>query len=94
MRRIKFKSGRQREFLKNVIIESAAPSLRALSQFGFDVAYSTLKNYFNESRHLPEDFFIDLCYLSKINKDSLDIEYLEGNFGQIAGGKKSIRHPK
>lgn len=94
MRRVKFKSGEQRNFLKRVILESGAPSLRSLNQFGFEIPYSTLKNYFNESRQMPEDFFNDLCYLSKISKDSLDIEYLEGNFGQVLGGKKSARPSK
>jgi len=90
MRRVKFKSGRQRAFLKKVISESGAPSLRSLNQFGFDIPYSTLKNYFNESRNLPENFFNDLCYLSKINKNELNVEYLSGNFGQIKGGKKKV----
>lgn len=91
MRRVKFKAGEQRAFLKRVILESGAPSLRSLNQFGFSVPYSTLKNYFNESRKLPEDFFIDLCYLSKINKNTLNVEYLEDNFGQVLGGRKSKR---
>ena len=94
MRRVKFKKGKQREFLANVISESGAPSLRSLNQFGFDIPYSTLKNYFNESRHLPEDFFNDLCYLSKAKKDNLDILYLDSNFGQSIGGKKSSKTAK
>lgn len=94
MRRVKFKKGKQREFLQKVILESGAPSLRSLNQFGFDIPYSTLKNYFNESRNLPEAFFVDLCYLSKINKNDFNIEYLNSNFGQVAGGKVSSKLSK
>ena len=57
MRRIKFKAGWQRKFLDLCILRLNAPSLRSLLQFGFDVRYSTLKNYYNESRLIPEDFF-------------------------------------
>lgn len=87
MRRVKFNVGEQRKFLERVISESGAPSLRALNQFGFDVSYSTLKNYFNEERTLPEDFFIDLCKLIKVDPDIFHVEFLSENWGQIKGGK-------
>jgi hypothetical protein len=89
MRRVKFKGGEQRKFISMVIRESGAPSLRALNQFGFDVPYSTLKNYFNESRSLPEEFFYDLCELIRVDLGELDVEYLDENYGQIKGGKIS-----
>lgn len=87
MRRVKFNVGEQRKFLERVISESGAPSLRALNQFGFDVSYSTLKNYFNEERTLPEDFFIDLCKLIKVDSDIFHVEFLEENWGQVKGGR-------
>lgn len=87
MRRVKFKEGEQREFLKKVVLESGAPSLRALNQFGFDVPYSTWKNYFNELRSLPEELFRDLCELIRVDIDEFDVEFLDENWGQIKGGK-------
>jgi hypothetical protein len=91
MVRIKFKRGEQRKFLKNVLEKTHCPSLRSFLQFGFDIPYSTLKNYYNESRTLPKNFFEDLCYLSKINVKSLDIDYFDENWGKVYGGKKSRR---
>ncbi len=87
MKRIKFNSGEQRLFLKKVLEELNCPSLRALNQFGFEIPYSTLKNYFVESRVIPENFFNDLCYLAKIEKKKLNFKILEENWGQIIGGK-------
>ncbi|MBS3084968.1 hypothetical protein J4411_03590 [Candidatus Pacearchaeota archaeon] len=91
MSRIKFKKGRQRGFLMEVLRKMDCPSLRALNQFGFEIPYSTLKNYFGESRTLPEKFFNDLCYLSKLNKNNLNFEIIHENWGKIKGGKKSRR---
>lgn len=89
MKRVKFEKGFQRKFLNQVIESLNSPSLRAINQFGFSIPYSTLKNYSSEKRNLPEDFFKDLCFLAKIDPTILEIEYLEENFGQILGGKKS-----
>jgi len=99
MNRIKFRKGPQgddplnegpqRKFLKRVLEELNCPSLRALNQFGFDIPYSTLKNYFSEERLIPEDFFKDLCYLAKINLRELKVKILEENWGQVLGGKSS-----
>jgi len=91
MHRIKFPKGQQRNFLKKVLIELNCPSLRALNQFGFEVNYSTLKNYFNEDRSLPEEFFKNLCYIAKINPRKLKIKILDGNWGQSKGGRNSSR---
>jgi len=88
MKRVKFRKGDQRRFLKLVLEKLNCPSLKALNQFGFEVSYSTLKNYFSESRTLPKDFFKDLCYLSKVNLKKFHFEYLNENWGQIKGGMK------
>jgi len=61
--------------------------LRGLLQFGFDVPYSTLKNYYNESRLLPEDLFDDLCDVARIDKAELEFEEVEENWGKVKGGK-------
>ncbi len=90
--RVKFnRKGQQKKFFQKVFINLNCPSLIAFLQYGLDVPYSTLKNYFSESRLIPENFFKDLCYLSKINLESLDIVYLDENWGQVKGGKKSKR---
>jgi hypothetical protein len=85
--RIKFKKGKQREFLKIVLERINSPSLRLLNQFGFNINYQTLKSYYNENRTLPKDFFEQLCILGKIDKNKLDYLEIEENWGQIKGGK-------
>ena len=86
MKRIKFKKGEQRKFLKKVLEELNCPSSRALNQFGFDIPYSTLKNYFIELRVMPKNFFDDLCYLSKVDERDFEFEVLDENWGQVLGG--------
>ena len=85
--RIRFELGEQRKFLDLVVERLNAPSVRGILQFGFDVPYSTLKNYYNESRLLPEDLFDDLCEISRINKGDLEFEEVDENWGKIKGGK-------
>ena len=91
MKRIKFAEGGQRKFLDLCILRLSSPSLRGLLQFGFDVKYSTLKNYYNCLRFIPEDFFKDLLEITGIDPSGLDFEYVKGNWGQVIGGKKSKR---
>lgn len=86
--RVIFKKGKQRKFLKDVLKKVNCPSLRSFDQFGLDVPYSTLKNYYNESRTLPVGLFRNLLYLSKINEKDLCVEYLGDNWGQVKGGRK------
>lgn len=86
--RVKFQKGKQRIFLIEVLRKLDCPSLRSLNQFGFEIPYSTLKNYFNESRTLPESFFKDLCYLSKMDVDKKFFELLGENWGQEKGGRR------
>ena len=85
--RIKFARGGQRKFLDLVIERLNAPSLRGILQFGFDVPYSTLKNYYNESRLLAEDFFDDLCDVANIDKAELEFELVDKNWGKVKGGR-------
>ncbi|MFH1237929.1 MAG: hypothetical protein ABIH79_02210 [archaeon] len=87
MKRIKFKAEGQRRFLDLIIERLNAPSLRGLLQFGFNIPYSTLKNYYNESRSLPENLFRDLCDVANVDERELRFEFVEGNLGQIRGGK-------
>ena len=86
--RVKFLRGKQREFIKKVMVSSRCPSLRALKQFGFNINYSTLKSYYNENRTLPKSLFLDLCYLAGINPASLKINIIDENWGQKKGGRR------
>ena len=85
--RIKFKRGGQRKFLDLVVEKLNSPSVRGILQFGFNVPYSTFKNYYNESRLLPSDLFDDLCEISRIDKKSLKFEEVSDNWGKVKGGK-------
>jgi hypothetical protein len=91
MSRIKFKKGKQREFIEKVLEKINCPSLRELINRGIDVNYSTLKNYFNEDRLIPEILFNELIEISGFNKKDFYFEIIEENWGQISGGKKSKR---
>ncbi len=91
MRRVRFGKGEQRKFLELVIGKLNSPSLRGILQFGFGVPYSTLKNYYNESRLLPEDFFRDLCGVAKVDFGELKFEFVDENWGQVRGGKVGKR---
>ena len=85
--RIKFTKGKQREFLDKCIKNLNCISLKGLLQFGLNTNYTNLKNYYIERRLLPKLLFGDLLYLSKINSVSLKIKYIDGNWGQVKGGK-------
>ena len=67
------------------------PSLRELINRGFDIPYSTLRNYFSEQRNLPETFFYNLLEISKLDKRKINFEVLDENFGRVKGGKISKR---
>ena len=90
--RIRFLKKRgQRKFLDLVVERLNSPSVRGILQFGFDVPYSTLKNYYNESRLLSSELFDDLCEVAWIDKGSLDFEEVGENWGKVKGGKISRR---
>jgi hypothetical protein len=89
--RIRFNRGGQRRFLDLVVEKLRSPSVRGILQFGFEVPYSTLKNYYNESRLLPREFFDDLCDIAKIDKSGLDFEEVGENWGKVKGGNLSKR---
>ena len=76
--------------MQEVIEKINCPSLRELGN-RLSINYSTLKNYFIEERYLSESLFNDLCLISKLDKSKMNIEYLDSNWGQIKGGRKSKR---
>ena len=90
--RIKFKKRKQREFFNLVLEKSNCPSVRELIKRGFDVSYSSLKNYYSERRLISEEFFDNLCRFAGLNKNNFDYEILNETFGQIRGGKKSRKN--
>jgi hypothetical protein len=88
--RIKFnKRGQQRKFMQEVIERINCPSLRELINRGIEVNYSTLKNYFNEDRLMPENIFNQLIEISGMNENNFNYGVLNGNWGQVKGGKIS-----
>jgi hypothetical protein len=88
--RIKFMSGKQREFFDLILEKSNCPSLRELSN-RVNINYSTVKNYYIERRLLGKELFNNLCILAGLNKNNINYKSVEDNFGQIKGGKKSRR---
>jgi hypothetical protein len=88
--RVLFINGGQRKFIKTVKEKLEVSSIRGLLQFGFEVPYSTLKNYYNEINLLPKSFFLDLCHISKLDPRKLNIKYLKNNWGQVIGGKRGM----
>ncbi len=82
-----FKKGKQREFLNLAIARLNCVSLRGLLQYGFDIKYSSLKNYYIERRLIPRNFFEALCHIAKINPKHLNFKFINGNWGQIKGGR-------
>lgn len=89
--RVKFNKGKQREFLKKVLEKTNCPSLRELINRGIDVNYSTLKNYFNEERLIPEEFFKELIIFSGLSEKDFQFELIKENWGQSKGGRISRR---
>ena len=79
--------GGQREFLDEVISKLNVSSLRGLLQFGFDVPYSTLKNYYAGARLMPRGLVQDFCGIAGVDFDGLDIEEVGENWGKVLGGK-------
>lgn len=92
MVRVKFgEKGEQRKFLKLVLERVNCPSLRAFEQFGFDVPYSTMKNYLSEQRLLPEELFREFLRFAKLKEGDFSFEFLGENWGRAKGGKISQR---
>ena len=86
--RVKLKGITTKKFLDLAIEKTNSPSLRGLIQFGLDVKYSALKNYYQGTRLIPEDLFNELIEISRLNKNDFEFEILRKNWGQIKGGKK------
>jgi hypothetical protein len=90
MTRVQFEKGKQREFLESIKVRLNLISLRSIKQFGIEINYSTMKNYHNEKRLMPEELFKELCHLARINHEELKTKKVEDNWGQIKGGRRGI----
>ena len=89
--RVRFHKGEQRKFLNLIVDILNCISIRGILQFGFDISYDSLKNYYIERRLMDKNFFEDLCHISKLNPNDFDVQYLGDNWGEIKGGKKGKR---
>jgi hypothetical protein len=92
--RVLFRNNGQRGFFEMVIRELRCISLKGILQFGFDMPYSSLKNYYSGRRLLPKNLFDNLCYITKLDAKMFDVEFLDGRWGQAKGGKMSKRVKK
>ena len=84
--RIKFQKGQQRKFLDLVAARLNCVSIRGILQFGFDINYSSIKNYYSERGLISLNLFEELCHIAKIDKKELRFEIIDGNWGQVKGG--------
>ncbi len=87
--RVQFNKYKQREFLKRVLEKTNCPSLKELINRGIEVNYSTLKNYFNEERLIPEKLFDELIALSGLEKKDFKFNLVDEHWGQAKGGRIS-----
>ena len=86
--RVRFlRDGGSREFLNLVIEKLNSPSLRGLLQFGLEVNYSTLKNYYSGVRLMPKSLVLDFCEVAGIGFEGLKVEVVDENWGRVKGGK-------
>jgi hypothetical protein len=97
--RIKFKQGKQREFIEEVKTNLNSPTLKNLIFYNPNLSYSALKNYYREKNLMSLSIIKEFCELSRIRFESLNITYLSPSWGQVKGGKKGIqtttkRYPK
>ena len=85
--RIQFQKGKQKEFIEKVMVNLGCPSLSELVNRGIETKISSLKNYYSERRTL-----YDLCEISGFDKNSFSLNFIENNWGQKKGGRKSKRN--
>lgn len=89
--RVKFQIGKQREFIQQILKNLNSPSLKNLLSYDSDISYSALKKYAREESLMPLSLVKELCELSRIDFKSLNLKYLNSNWGAIKGGKAGIK---
>ena len=88
--RIRFKDGELKNFINELIINENI-TLRELSSV-LSVNYSTMKNFYQETRTVPYNIIEDMCKKYRLDFPYNQIEKeLLNNWGQIKGGKKGIQ---
>lgn len=88
--RVKFKEDQQKLFINYILRIMKCSSLKQLLKYTPNISYSALKNYGRGECLMPFPLVRELCLLSNININSLDITYLPRNWGAVKGGKKGI----
>lgn len=88
--RVKFEKGQQQLFVGYVTDKLKCLYVKELLKYKLGVSYSSLKQYYREECLLPFFLFKKLCSLAKINSNSLDVKFLDENWGAVEGGKKGI----
>lgn len=88
-RRVKLEAGQQKLFI-NYVMRKLNCSLRGMLKYNVGVSYPSLKKYRQEKCLMPNLFFEKLCKLASINKNSLNVIYLDSNWGKVKGGSKGI----
>ena len=91
--RVKFKKGKQKQFLESVQRKLNCPSLRSLKQkYEISVSYSALKKYSNEQLLMSLGFVNELCKVSGLNINDYEIDEIrKSNWGRVKGGKIGIK---
>lgn len=84
--RIKLLEPSQRKFLEICKNNLSSPSVFSLLQFGINCSISSMKNYYTERRLLPEELFLELCHLAKIDLSKIKFERKDENWGKVKGG--------
>lgn len=87
MDRLVFAQGKQREMLLRFVSSSSKTQLAAAKRLG--VPRSTLRNWINEKRTLPEDIFKKILHICPdLNHFSADVvEVRDGDWGRRKGGR-------
>ena len=89
--RVKFQTEKQKEFIQQILKNLNSPNLKNLLSYDSEISYSALKKYAREESLMPLSLVKELCELSKIDFKSLNLEYLNSNWGAVKGGKAGIR---
>ena len=86
-RRVKMSNREQRQLILDVAKKYGSIKKLAIK---WGLPYSTLKNYALEVCLLPESLFDKILSELSINKDKLEVDYLDRNWGMKVGGKRAI----
>jgi len=89
LQQVEFEFGQQKRFI-DYAMQKLNFNLREMAKY-FDVDYERIKKYRQGKCHIPEKFYIRVCKRCRINPKSLNISYLQRNWGQVLGGKRGFQ---